>query len=103
MAQSESTSSALTLSIQTRVQLLAGFEERSDLAQDIDRRTRSRVPAGARIGIFDRESTEAAYLSATAGTSAVPIRIRAYLLRSRLDTRTFAARLTVTQVASSQS
>jgi hypothetical protein len=73
MAQSESTSSALTLSIQTRVQLLAGFEERSDLAQDIDRRTRSRVPAGVRISIFDRESTEAADLSAT-GPARVPRR-----------------------------
>jgi hypothetical protein len=48
------------------VQLLAGFEERSDLAQGIDRCTRSRVSASARIAILDRESTEAAYLNATA-------------------------------------
>ena len=66
MAQSEATSSALTLSIQTRVQLLAGFEERSDLAQDIDRRTRSRVPARARLAMPDRERTEATYLDPTA-------------------------------------
>ena len=59
------------------MQLLAGFEERSDLAQGINRCTRSRVPASARIAILDRESTDAAYLNATA-----PHECRADLLES---------------------
>jgi len=59
------------------VQLLAGLEERRDLAQGIDRCTRSRVPASARIAILDHESTDAAYLNATA-----PHECRADLLES---------------------
>ena len=48
------------------MQMLAGLEEGDDLARYFNCGARSRVPAGARIAIFDRESTEAAYLDAGA-------------------------------------